>query len=231
MDINRFPNSEIQIATVVENNDPDGLGRVRVQFPWQKPLGEKTPWLRQMTPHAGSDKGFHFIPENGEEVVLNFEGGNAERPFIIGSLYIGTAKPGSWKTADNNIKAIRTRSGHTIELNDTKKGEFITIEDTNGNTIKLDTVGKTITIDAPEHIFLNSKNISLKATENINLESGENYNLKTKELKEQITGNAQVLVDNNIKEVCKSYEKQAEELTIKASSKVDVRTPDFNHGV
>jgi len=230
-DIDRFPKSDTQIGVVADNNDPDGLGRIKVEFPWQKPKGETTPWIRIMTPHAGSDKGFHFIPEIGEKVIVDFESGNAERPYATGTLYHGNAKPDSWKTTDNDIKAIRTRSGHTIELNDTKKGEFITIVDINGNTIKLDTVGKTITIDAPEHIFLNSKNISLKATENINLESGENYRLQTKELKEQISGNAQVHVDNAIKEVSKTHEKQTEEITIKAASKVDVQTPDFNHGV
>ncbi|OED46944.1 hypothetical protein AB832_00730 [Flavobacteriaceae bacterium (ex Bugula neritina AB1)] len=66
MDIHRFPKSDIQVATVIENNDPDGLSRVKVQFPWQKHLGSTTPWIRMMLPHAGVDKGFHFIPEIGE---------------------------------------------------------------------------------------------------------------------------------------------------------------------
>jgi uncharacterized protein involved in type VI secretion and phage assembly len=190
-----------------------------------------TPWILIVTAHAGGDKGFQFIPELDEEVLIGFEGANAEKPYMLGSLYHGTAKPDSWKTDTNDIKAIRTRRGHTIEFNDTKEGEFILIVDKNGNTIKLDTVGKTITIEAPEHIFLSSKNISLKATENINLESGENYRLKTKEFKEQVTGNAQIHVDNSIKEVSKTHEKQTEKITFKVSSKVDIQTPDFNHGV
>ena len=229
--IQAFPISQSQTAIVMENADPEGLGRIKVQFPWQKSMGEMTPWIRIVTAHAGGDKGFQFIPEIKEEVLIDFEGGNAEKPYMLGSLYHGTAKPDSWKTDTNDIKAIRTRSGHTIEFNDTKKGEFILIVDKNGNTIKLDTAEKTITIEAPEHIFLSSKNISLKATENINLESGENYRLKTKEYKEQISGNAQIHVDNSIKEVSKTHEKQTEEISFKVSSKVDIQTPDFNHGV
>ncbi len=230
VDIHRFPKSEAQIAVVTDNNDPERLGRIKVQFPWQKLNGGTTPWVRVITPYAGADKGFHFIPEIGEQVIVDFEYGNAECPYVKGALYQGNAKPDSWGTAKNDIKAIRTRSGHTIELNDTQKGEFITIVDVNGNSIKLDTVGKTITIDAPEHVFINSKNISLKASENINIESGENYRLQTKELKEQVTGNAQVQVDNNAKEISKTFERQIETITVKASSKVDIQTPDFNHG-
>jgi len=70
--INAFPRSETQTAVVVENTDPEGLGRIRVQFPWQKELGEMTPWIRIVTPHAGGDKGFHFIPEIQEEVLVGY---------------------------------------------------------------------------------------------------------------------------------------------------------------
>ncbi|GAL64992.1 phage baseplate assembly protein V [Algibacter lectus] len=56
-----------------------------MQFPWQKPTGETTPWIRVVTPHGGGDKGFHFIPEVGEEVLIGFEGANAERPYMMGS--------------------------------------------------------------------------------------------------------------------------------------------------
>ena len=144
----------------MENNDPDGMSRIRVQFPWQKPLGEMTPWLRMMTPHAGSDKGFHFIPEIDEEDIVNFEGGNAERPFVAGTLYHGSAKAGSWQTSTNDVKAIRTRSGHLIELNDTNGAEMITVTDKKGNHFIIDTASEIISINA-------LKDISINAGENI----------------------------------------------------------------
>ena len=59
--INAFPKSETQTAIVIENADPEGLGRIQVQFPWQKLFGGNTPWLRIVSPHAGGNKGFHFI--------------------------------------------------------------------------------------------------------------------------------------------------------------------------
>ena len=105
-----IPICETQSAVVKDNNDPDGLGRVRVQFLWQDP--NQSPWIRIVSPHTGDDKGFYFIPEIGEEVLVGFEGSNAEKPYVIGSLYHGKAKPDKWVNADNDIKAIRTRSGH-----------------------------------------------------------------------------------------------------------------------
>ncbi|WP_299443243.1 type VI secretion system Vgr family protein [uncultured Aquimarina sp.] len=175
----KTPKSETQVATVTANDDPDGIGRIKVQLEWQKPLGVYTPWLRVMTPHSGGDKGFHFIPEVGEEVLIGFEGGNAERPFVMGALYNGSANPASWKTDKNNVKAIRTRSGHTIELNDTDKAEFITITDKNENIIHIDTANNNITITALEKMTLNAKNFELNVQEDANFNIGRDTTIYT----------------------------------------------------
>ena len=86
--INAFPKSETQTAIVMENVDPEGLGRIRVQFAWQREFGAMTPWIRIVAPHGGGDKGFHFIPEIKEEVLIGFEGGNAEHPYKIGRAHV-----------------------------------------------------------------------------------------------------------------------------------------------
>lgn len=62
---------ESQPAKVTANNDPKGMGRVIVEFHW----GYKTDWIRMVRPHGGNGKGFYFIPEVGEEVLVGFEGG------------------------------------------------------------------------------------------------------------------------------------------------------------
>jgi uncharacterized protein involved in type VI secretion and phage assembly len=165
----------METATVVENNDPDGLGRIKVQFAWQRALGETTPWLRMLTPHAGGDKGFHFVPEIGEEVAIGFESGNAERPFVMGSLYTGTAKSDSnWHTDTNAIKAIRTRSGHTLELDDTNGAEMINIYDNDGSRISFNTQEKSLSISATENIDITAKNIRITAEENIDIQAQQN---------------------------------------------------------
>ena len=172
--INAFPRSESQTAVVMENADPEGLGRIRVQFPWQKIMGEMTPWIRIVTPHAGSEKGFHFIPEINEEVLIGFEGGNAEHPYMLGSLYNGSGKAGAFKSDVNAIKAIRTRSGHTIALNDTDGEEKIEIYDNDGSIIIFDTQKKSLTINASETINIGAKNIHLVAEKNITLKAKGN---------------------------------------------------------
>ncbi|ANO49581.1 Rhs element Vgr protein [Flavobacterium columnare] len=72
-------------------------------------------WIRILTPHAESGKGFHFIPEIGEEVLVGFESGNAEKPFVLGTHYNGSETSG-YHTSGNDVKAIHTRSGTKIIL-------------------------------------------------------------------------------------------------------------------
>ncbi|WP_062060200.1 type VI secretion system Vgr family protein [Aquimarina longa] len=171
MDLNRYPQSDTTVATVMDNADPENLGRIRVQFPWQKAMGTMTPWLRMITPHGGSEKGFHFLPEKKEQVMVGFENRNAESPFILGALYSGTANPSGFATEMNDIKIIKTRSGHTLEFNDTKGGESITIMDTNGNTILIDTVNNNMNITALETMTFNAKNIKMIAEENVDIQA------------------------------------------------------------
>ncbi|WP_299315541.1 type VI secretion system Vgr family protein [uncultured Aquimarina sp.] len=195
----KTPKSETQVATVTANDDPDGIGRIKVQLDWQKPLGVYTPWLRVMTPHSGGDKGFHFIPEVGEEVLIGFEGGNAERPFVMGALYNGSSNPAEWKTDKNNVKAIRTRSGHTIELNDTDKAEFITIKDKNENLIHIDTANNNITITALETMTLNAKNFEMNVQEDANFNIGRDTTIYTENNFNTSSSNHTNTVENKMK--------------------------------
>ena len=122
-------------AKVTDNEDPKQLGRIRVQFDWQAQLDKEmmTPWLRMAQPYAGGGKGFSFIPEIGEEVMIDFEGGNAERPYVKGTLYNGVGDVDNKWVANGNsknqVKAIRTRNGHTIEIHDEGADGFIRIYD------------------------------------------------------------------------------------------------------
>ena len=158
-----LPKAEQQPARVIDNNDPEGWGRVCVQFIWQEKYQAKTPWIRVVQPHAGGGKGFYFIPEIGEEVLVDFEDQNAERPFVVGSHYNGK-EYSPFHNTNNDIKAIQTRSGHKLIFTE---DESILLSDKNGNTLRFDTQGKNIEISAPE-------SISLCAGKDINLSAGNN---------------------------------------------------------
>ncbi|MFT4204240.1 MAG: phage baseplate assembly protein V [Chitinophagaceae bacterium] len=113
-----YPMCKAQPAIVKENEDDKGMGRIKVHFPWQPP-NDTSPWLPVMVPHAGKDKGFHFLPEKEEQVMVDFIGNNAERPYIVGAFY--AADNGHGNDHDgNNIKMIGTKTGRRLEIDDDK---------------------------------------------------------------------------------------------------------------
>ena len=115
---NLFPFCKAQLGMVVKNEDKDGLARVKVKFPWQKNNDEQsTPWTSVVVPHAGNGKGFRFLPEVNDEVMVDFINNNAERPYVIGAIYTEKNKPGI-PEAGNNIKVIGTRTGRRVEIDD-----------------------------------------------------------------------------------------------------------------
>ena len=185
-----FPKAEQQPAIVKDNNDPQGMGRVRVQFFWQK--GEQlSPWIRMIQPYAGNGKGFYFIPEVGEEVMVDFENGNAERPFVLGAHYNGAAKSGYNPTT----KAIHTKSGTKIVLND--EDGSIKIEDAVGNSLIFDGNQK---ITLSSSIFeINTQQMLIRATDKLHITTN-NYVLNvlsqlyifTAWMKQQVSGFMQV---------------------------------------
>lgn len=192
-DADIYPPAPPQRAKVVENKDPQKLGRIRVQFPWQeiRDKNMKTPWLRMAVPYAGENKGQQFIPEIGEEVMVGFEMNNAERPYIIGSFYNGgNGKPDeNWAVSKeenntaNNIKAIRTRNGHTILFNDKGGAGLIEIYDNKNNTyhITLSADDKKITIySAGEVEVVADTNINIDAKGNIGISADGNIGIKSK---------------------------------------------------
>ena len=172
-----YPVAQSCRAKVTDNEDPNNLGRVRVQFDWQAQLddGMMTPWLRMAQPYAGGGKGFSFIPEIGEEVMIDFEGGNAERPYVKGTLYNGVGDPdGKWlpnNNSSNQIKAIRTRNGHTIEIHDEGDNGYIRIYDNEKENyiLTFSTDEKLIKLESTGNIELYAKNdIIMHAGHDIN---------------------------------------------------------------
>ena len=164
-------------AKVKDNEDPNGLGRIRVQFDWQAQLDDNmiTPWLRMAQPYAGGGKGFSFIPEIGEEVMIDFEGGNAERPYVKGTLYNGIDDvDGAWVASSNKsnqVKAIRTRNGHTIEIHDEGNDGYIRIYDNEKENYIL-----TFSTDRKLIMLESTGNIELYAKNDIIMHAGHDIN-------------------------------------------------------
>ena len=119
--------SGVFVGVVTNNVDPDGLGRVKLKFPWVTDEHESD-WARIATPMAGGGRGMMFLPEVDDEVLVAFEHGDIRRPFVLGGLWNGIDTP-PYDNADeeNNLRVIHSRSGHVIRLNDTEGEEKIEI--------------------------------------------------------------------------------------------------------
>ena len=168
-----------EVATVTTNSDPKNLGRVQVQFDWQKPVSKNTNWIRVQSPDAGGsgakNRGMVFVPEVGDQVMVGFEFGDPNRPYVMGSMFNGRNALGGGES--NNIHSIITKSGRQIILDDGGDGG-ITIDDNNGNTIQISTSGGIIEINSTQEISLHSKIIRLSADEDIIVSAGKNYEKK-----------------------------------------------------
>lgn len=159
------------------------------------------------------NRGFVFIPEEGDQVLVGFELNNPSRPFVSGSLF--HRQNGEGGKVNNNIKSIITRSGHTIIFDDSENGESITIRDKNSNKIILDTVNKTICIEAQEKIQLTSKVISFDAAELITSTS-TNIESRASETILNAAKDLSAIIDNKTKIVSKELDSTSDKVNVRS---------------
>jgi type VI secretion system secreted protein VgrG len=206
----QLPLADIQVATVLDNDDPLKQGRIKVKFNWDCINNDPTEWLRVVTPNAGqgvrgANRGFLAIPEQGDQVLVNFEEGNVARPIVMGSVY-NNSNADSSKQIENHLKSITTRSGHLIEFDDHNDTQGIRITDIRNNVIHIDTSTDSITITALENMTLNAKNMKINVEENLDVQVG-------KDMRTQVS-------QNNTFNTGKHFQLQAN--TIAEQAKVDI---------
>jgi hypothetical protein len=121
----RSCHSSAQTAFVAENKDPLRMNRVRIRYPWQTDGEDASPWIRMALPMASEYSGFNFIPEVDDEVMVDFENGNMERPYVVGALYnVGHkpkdyySEPTDYTGLDGETRSITSRNGHRIIFSD-----------------------------------------------------------------------------------------------------------------
>ncbi len=170
------PLADMQLAMVEDNEDPKGQGRVKVKFKWECNCNDASEWLRVVSPSAGSsekvntNRGFAFVPEKGDQVVVAFEEGNIARPIVIGSVFHG--KTGTGGGASNNVKSLSTRCGSSVTLNDGNGS--VVVKDPSGGVLTMHGDG-SVTLNAPVSFTINTKDFVLNAgnTVAINAQPGE----------------------------------------------------------
>ncbi len=124
--------NSIVVGEVTNINDPLHQGRVRVKYPSLDQ--EESDWARLVSPMAGRDRGIHFWPEVGDEVLVAFEHGDPRRPYVLGALWSAPDAPPAddGKAGQNNWRFIKSRSGHIFKFDDTAGQEKIEIIDQAG---------------------------------------------------------------------------------------------------
>lgn len=171
-------------AVVTDLADPEGQGRIRVRLPWSPDAGGEGAeyWARLATMMAGADRGSWFLPDVGDEVLVSFAAGDPRQAFVLGGLWNGRdAPPGTMDgQSDNHLKVLRSRSGVQVTLDDTPGSERLQLEtpgghtvalrdggteieisDSNGNTVRLDTGGVTVT--APSKVTVETGTVEVSA--------------------------------------------------------------------
>lgn len=171
------------LAEVVDLNDPDNLARVRVRLlNYDGVDGHDGPvWARVASAFAGNNRGAFLIPDVGDEVVVTFVNGDPRYPIVLGGLWNGSdTAPESISGGRNLRKVVRSKNGVKLTLEDQDGQEQciietpgmqkvtlkdgpgqITIEDSNGNSIKLESAG--ITIIAAAKVTVNAAQVAVSA--------------------------------------------------------------------
>jgi len=172
-------------ALVMNISDPDGQGRVKVSLPWS-PDGSSARyevWARLSTLMGGNNRGSWFIPDVNDEVLVSFAAGDPRWPFVLGGLWNGSDTPPESMdgAGNNNLKVLRSRNGVKITLDDqngqekllleTPGGQKVTlkdgpgsieVQDSNGNSIKLESAG--ITINASARVTVSASQVSVSTS-------------------------------------------------------------------
>ena len=185
----------LAVGLVTDNQDPDGLARVRVHLPWQGD-GDTSYWARLAMPMAGDDRGTYFLPEVGDEVLVGAENGDTSHLYVLGMLWNGKhSAPASNKDGKNNDRLIKSRLGHVLRFNDdASKPEIelklkdgkrvilddggIEIEDGKQNAIKISSSSGAIEVTASQQLTLKATSISIEATASMNIKASGTLTLK-----------------------------------------------------
>jgi uncharacterized protein involved in type VI secretion and phage assembly len=145
------------LGEVIDIDDPEGQGRLKLRL-LARSSDAESQWAPVARPLASGGFGLWFPPVTGDVVVVGFEDGRIERPYVLGAIFTGDNQP---PTTEGQERVIRTESGHSLSFIDTPGSEAVKIEDQAGNTITMDATG--ITIESKTDLTLKGVNVSIEA--------------------------------------------------------------------
>ena len=177
----------LAVGVVTDNEDSDGLGRVRVRLPWHQD-SDTSFWARIAVPMAGDQRGTYFLPEIDDEVLVGAEFGDPTHLYVLGGLWNGRNGPPETNSDGNNdVRIIKSRSGHSLKFNDGQEPEVelklsdgkrlvldregVIVEDAQGNKITIETTSGGITIESAAQLKIKSQMVSIEAGASLELKA------------------------------------------------------------
>jgi uncharacterized protein involved in type VI secretion and phage assembly len=187
---------------VSDNHDPEGRARVKINFPWLAEHAESD-WAKVVSLMAGKDRGTCFLPEVGDEVLVAFEHGDVHHPYVLGALWNSDdSTPEPNRDGKNNIRKIKSRSGHELVFCDddqgkqekielhTKAGHKILLDDSAGaekieirdksgaNVVIIDSIKREISLESQMTLKIKSQQIEIEAGMMMKLTAGALLEIK-----------------------------------------------------
>lgn len=158
--------SGVVIGLVQDLNDPERQGRIQLQFPWLSEA-HRSAWAPVAAPMAGKKRGVFYMPELGDEVLVAFEHGDFDHPFIVGFLWNGVDTP---PETTNKNRIIKTPGGHQLRFEDTDGAKKVILKSNGGHQVEIDDTAETITIQTQSG---NQSIVLSDTTQSITLRGGQ----------------------------------------------------------
>ncbi len=143
------------------------MGRVKVKLSTIDPLEPVEAWARVAVPMAGLAYGIYFIPTPGTEVLVAFENGDIRSPYVIGSLWNGTAPP-PLPLPETQIRMIRTPAGNQLVFTEVPPAVIMQ----SGPTPPLVVPAPATPTTPPSTIMLSTLGVSMTSPTSITMFSG-----------------------------------------------------------
>jgi uncharacterized protein involved in type VI secretion and phage assembly len=189
----------VGLAIVTQNKDPEGLGRVKLRFPWFDQPRESV-WARVAMPMAGHDRGFAMIPEVDDEVVVCFERGDLRFPVVIGCVHGGKDRtPFANQDGKNDRRMFKSRAGHVLIFDDSAKGSVelalkdgkkvifddngVSVQDDKGNHFKIDSRTGAVEVNATGKLTLKAAEVEISASKTLTIAAGPALTLTADRIK------------------------------------------------
>lgn len=142
----------VVLGVVLDKDDPDGLGRVKVRFPTME--DRESDWARVVALFGGTQGGKHgtfFRPKKDDEVIVAFENGDPRVPIVLGAVYSKNQKP---PTSDKDDHVIRTPAGHILQMSEVQGQAKLELKSKSGLRVTLDDEASTVTVEASQTVVV-----------------------------------------------------------------------------